>query len=327
MTDGLIYTKGTKFYKFYNEQPFLGEESTDILYTARVLRYFKDEDKYEIYVESETGFYKTEVVTRQYLHSWIRLNPDGVVSFNIVRDGQLRDVMIMVHPLTDDSIDPTPFAVCRQDCVNVFKASVDTPVKGQVWVGISINKNNCPGNTNINDYIQCDELDYTDMIVVYKEDKVEDLLRLVWSKKYDDILTEYAKKRHDSNLTGISTSIKTLMEDQNFMYDFHEAMGVISVPFPVDDGSTEKIKDVIGQLKEAYISKIYIQKYDRTIDTSEFKRDWVYMAPDWSVVTDDNLREIYIVGYDIDPDKDYLTMKFGTNDKEAIMQQLGFKTM
>lgn len=321
----MVYTRGTKFYK-YTTKNVDGEE-TQVLNTVRVLRYDEKLDQYKLKaIEADKEVY----ADRQTVHEqMVRINPDGIVSFNIVRDGPVQDIMILTHPVEDGDISPTPFAICRQDCIDIFRmATTPTPVEGQVWVGISINKNNCPAEVKLEDFTKCDELNMTIMIATYKEDTIDDMLSMIFVDRFDQILKTYEKKHKGDNVIGICTSVKQLMEETNFMYDFHEAMGIIETPFVIDGTPTTNnlIKDIIGQIKHVYVDNIYLLDYSREVDTSEFERPWVLMTPDWSKAREED-RKIFIVGYDVDPDKDYLTMKFGTNNKEDILKQMGFHTM
>lgn len=313
----MIYTKGTKLYKYEDDK----------LYEVRVLGYDEKTSKYTLkwLEKDEVADYDYDVIHDQLT----RLDPDGVVSFNIVKDGPVQDVMILTHPLKDGEISSTPFAVCRQDSIDIFRmATTATPVKGQVWAGISINKNNCPAEAKLTDFMQCEDIIYTIMIAVYNTDTLDDIISLVFEDKFDRVLETYEKKHKGDNLVGICTSLRQLMEETKFMYDFHETMGIIEVPFLIDESPKiiELIKDIIGQIKHAYISNIYLIPYSKQIDTSEFERPWVLMTPDSSKAKKED-QKIYIVGYDVDPDKDYLNMKFGTSNKDEIIQKLGFQTL
>lgn len=321
----MVYTRGTKLYSYSTEKVESGE--TQVLNTVRILKYDEKNDQYKLkWIEkNEEGNFDRNTIHEQM----VRINPDGIVSFNIVRDGPIQDVMILTHPVEDGSVSPTPFAICRQDCIDIFRmATTPTPVEGQVWAGISINKNNCPAEVKLEDFAKCDEIEQTTMIAVYKEDTIDDLLSMIFVDRFDNILKAYEKKHKGDNAVGICTSIKQLMEETNFMYDFHEAMGIIETPFVIDGTPTtnDLIKDIIGQIKHVYVENIYLIPYSREVDTSEFERPWVLMTPDWSKAREED-RKIFIVGYDVDPDKDYLTMKFGTNNKEDILKQMGFRTM
>ena len=316
--DKIQYSKGTKIYKYNdNDELILGRiiDVKDGSYKVSFERGgpFKGVNKWIPYNEAH--------------NEYVKLSPDGVITFNILNDGPVKDVAVMVHPMEFEGVSPIPFAICRQDTVDIFRmATKATPVEGQVWAGISINKNNCPAECDIRQFMNCEDLDYMVSISAYKDDVIEDWLPMLFVSKFDNVLKTYEKKHHGDNLVGICTSLKELLEDKGFMYDFHEAMGVIEVPFLINDDTHYLLKDVISQIEHVTVSEVYVIDYSRDINTDEFERPFKIMAPDYSKAKPED-RKLYIVGYDVDEDTPYLESMYGTADKEQIIKDMGFTVL
>lgn len=311
-----IYHTGTKIYRYLEDGTLL---------VARIYKYDKKNDCYKVNCKDE----KLNGSFIQYSkahNEWIKLNPDGIVSFSILK-GEKQDVMVAIHRADDlKNKNEIPFAVCRQDVVDIFKMYTNPPENGKAWAGISVNRNNCPAELKIEDFMLCDDILYTRHVSVYLDDTLDDILSCIYLDRYDNVLKNLEKFRQGSNIIGIRDSVKDLLETHNFMYDFHETFEVTEVPFPINNDNVHFIKDVIGQIKQKVISNVFIIPYDKSVNTSEFNKPYMLMTPDWTKCEKED-QKIFIVGYDIDDSVDYLTAKYGTNNKDEIIKQLGFNVM
>lgn len=309
-----IYAKGTKFYRYEG----------DTLQIVRVNKYNKDTKHYYTFpIEGFDDKISTVTISvDESYNKWVRLVEDGIVSFSILKC-EKKDVMIAVHTKEDKDI---PCAICRQDVIDIFKMYSDTPENGKAWAGISVNRDNCPAEIKMEDFMLCDEIESTSVVAVYLDDTIDDILRCIDTTKMDNVLNKLADFRKDTNIIGNCRSVKELLEYHNFIYDFHNAFNVVEVPFPIMQESEVLLRDVIGQILHKVISNVFIIPYSKSIDTTEFAKPFMLMTPEWDRCKDED-KKIFIVGYDIDEDKDYLTVKYGTNNKEEIIKQLGFSTM
>ena len=319
--DKTIYNNGTKVYKYDEENHLI---------MARVIGYDEKEDLYNLKFESGGPFEgaKKWVKYDEVHNDFVRLIPDAAISFNIVKNKFVKDVMILVHPVKDNAISSMPFAICRQDSVDIFRmATKATPVDGQVWAGISINRNNCPTGCDLIQFMDCEEFLYSTIVYAYIDDTIDDILPMVFESKFDDVLKDYEKKHHGDNLVGICTSLRELLEDKGFMYDFHEAVGVIEVPFIIGEDTQHMLADIISQIECATVVNTYLIEYSKEIDTMEFERPYKLMCSDFSKATKPEDHKIYIVGYDIDESIPYLVTKYGTDNKDEIIKSMGFNIL
>lgn len=307
------YSLGTKLYRY---------DENNKLIVYRVYRY---DPKKEQYLLKNLGEKTTEIMGYDAVHNnLVKLNEDGIVSFNII-EGERQDVMVCIHRLKDLE-SAVPFAVCRQDVVDIFKMYSDPPKKGIIYAGISVNRRNCPAEMRIEDFMLCDDVLYTRFVNVYLDDTLDTIMDIMYMGRFDKVLENLQKYRKGSNLIGYQRTVKDLLLYHNFMYDFHEAFDVVEVPFPIVKEAEDLLKEVIGQMEQKVISNVYIIPYSKTINTSEFNRPYRLMTPEWDKCKPEN-RLIYIVGYDVDEDADYLQTKYGTNDKEEIIKKMGFSIM
>ena len=310
-----IYTAGTKLYKFIDNNCFMVRviKFRDNYYMVRII---KGDD----YIVGS----KMSISYDDLHNNYIKLNEDGIISFNILK-GEKKDVMICLHKKEELS-NTIPFAICRQDVVDIFTMYTNTPPKGQIWCGISVNAKNCPAEMKMEDFMLCEDVLETRFIAVYLDDTLDDILDCIYLGKYNTILENLYKYRQGTNIIGNCKSVKELMENHNFMSDFHEAFGVTEVPFLINNDNKFLIMDVISQMLQKVVSNVYIIPYSKEINTKEFERDYVLMTPDWSKCKNED-KSIFIIGYDVNEDEDYLTSKYGTNNKEELIKQLGFNIM
>ena len=308
----VFYNAGIKLYRYYEDKLI-------------IYRVYKYDSKTDRYLLKKLNDDTTEIVDYEYAHNkLIKLNEDGIVSFNIV-SGERQDVMICIHR-KEDLDTAVPFAICRQDVVDIFKMYTDPPKKGVAYAGISVNQRNCPAEMKIQDFMLCNDVLYTKFVHVYLDDTLEKILDIIYLGRFDKVLKDLEKFRHGSNLIGYQTNVKDLLTYHNFMYDFHEAFNVIEVPFPIVKDAESLLKDVIGQIEQKIISNVYIIPYSKSINLNEFNRPYKLMTPEWDKCKPED-RIIFIVGYDVDETKDYIKEKYGTKDKEEIIKKLGFSVM
>lgn len=315
MSDAKIkirYNPGIKLYRYD------GDDLT-------IYRVFKYDPKTDKYLLKKLNDDTTCIVDHHYAHNdLIKLNEDGIVSFNVL-SGERKDVMVCIHRKNEFE-DPVPFAICRQDVVDIFKMYTDPPKKGTAYAGISVNKRNCPAEMKMEDFMLCDDVLYTKFVHVYLEDTLDDILGSLYLGRFDKVLKDLEKYRRGSNIYGYQDNVRDLLVYHNFMYDFHEAFNVIEVPFPIVNEAKDLLKDVIGQIEQKVISEVYIMPYSKMINLSEFARPYKLITPEWNKCKPED-RVIFIVAYDIDESKDYLKEKYGTSNKDEIIKKLGFSVM
>lgn len=313
------YSVGTKVYQYDNDDNLI------------MLRIRKADDDKEIYHVINLNTNKSYDISYNEIHNyWVKLKPDGMMMFYVVKDSdEIRDVLVTLHPFNKKGeISIVPYAACRQDCVDIFRqAEKQTPVKGQIWAGCSISDKTCPAETSVVSFMNCEEFQYSRNCAVYLDDTIDDILDNIYTAKFDNILENYKKKHHGDNLVGICTSLKELLEDKEFMLDFHYCFDITEVPFPIIPKETDKLLlSIVEQVKSIAVKQVYVVPYDKTIDLTELQRPYILCTPQYIKATPEQ-RKIYIVGYDEDTEVDALMKKYGTNSREELVAKLGFKEL
>lgn len=313
------YSVGTKVYN-YNDN--------DELVMLRIRRSDDEAQKYHVINLNTNQSYDADYET---IHNdFVKLKPDGMMMFYIVRDSdQIKDVLVTLHPFDEKGqISTVPYAACRQDCVDIFRqAEKRTPVEGQIWAGCSISDKTCPAETSVLAFMNCEDFLYSRNVAVYLDDTLDSILEYIYTAKFDNILAAYKKKHKGDNLVGICTTLKELLEDKEFMLDFHYAFNITEVPFPILPKETDHLLlSIVEQVKSIAVKQVYVTPYDKTIDLSELQRPYILCTPQYNKASKDQ-HKIYIVGYDEDTEVDALMKKYGTNNREELIAKLGFKEL
>jgi hypothetical protein len=101
--------------------------------------------------------------------------------------------------------------------------------------------------------------------------------------------------------TGYNDTYRKLLEQNDFMYNFRRAFGIVRFNFAIDksidrwteDGiykiTNQEVQAIEGVTKHQVVAPILI-KYDKSVDLSEIKRSYI--------VFEDSNKEIYVISYD-----------------------------
>lgn len=285
MEDKSIYI-GSKFFTYF--------DNSDEPEIRRIYNVDKINNKVKYFdKDNNKGSMKYDELINKYK----MLKADAIITFSIVKVGDVPDVIVALKrvPCTDN----IPYAICRQSIYDFFTNNI-RKTDFVTYVGVSASQDTCPADINFTDLLQCTDLQYNKIIVSYLDDNLEDILRLFNHKKYNDALrklhqnsSEYFKGK---TILGYNDTLKDLLTNNNFMYDFRKCFNVIQVPFIIDENSeglsNENILFLENELK-VNIMETYVLRYTKEINLNTIKRDYVLVA---SLV--DNYSKIYIVGYD-----------------------------
>lgn len=289
----LLNKIGVKFYR-YND----GEDYPEIIRICKV-----DEVKKTIQV-LDSKFNKKKI-TLEDIDKYRQLNPDGIISISIVKNGNISDVIVSLGRFNNNEHDGNlPYAVCRQLIYDVF-SNLARKTEGVVYAGMSISQETCPANINFKDSLLCDKLIDNRSLSVYLDDTLDDILRLISTKKYDSILRNLYELSKSTDLgtfepgtigLGFCSSFRELLEKNNFMYDFRRAFKIIDVPHPiVEEDEALSIQNVIYLENELKfnIMETYLIKYTKEIDLRTIKRNYMLVSS-----SAENNKSIYIVAFD-----------------------------
>lgn len=313
------------------------------------LRYFKFNEDDSLEVVQVTKI-KSEVVRvydmNTHVYRFIKIEqlekeytgivPDGFVVFSIINmTANTKDIVIETYRASDvDNGIQIPYQVCRQNMIDIFyqmTGHTDT------MVGCSITVDSIPEGMPFNDIVSAQYNNVKNgivkqyMIALYYDDKLEDLLRPLPSKHFDNEL-EYLFADHAKNVApgkevlnkimglrdfhGYNRTIKELLEYTNFMYDVRRGFGILSIneAFEYDESSgiiDENIIHIIETVNSIKFTKPIAIKYSKDIDLS--KLDNRHM-----LVCDGN-EDVYLIAYNR-IEKHHVTQ---SEERDVIMQSLG----
>ena len=286
---------------------------------AKFFRYLDDQEEPEIIRISTADELKVKYFDKfgkrhtmpykELADNYHQLRADGIITFSIVSVNEASDVLVALKALPSESVPMSmradvpsniPYAICRQSVYDFFSNNMKK-TDGAVYVGISVSQDTCPANINFEDMLMCTGLKYNRPVAVYLDDTLEDILMLFNHKKYNDALVQLeaaSKQQFKGKVTlGYNKTLKELLENNNFMYDFRKCFGIVEVPFHIDENteglSTENILYLENQLK-VNIMETYLIRYTREIDLRTIKRDYLLVSS-----AADQFSDVYIVGYDV----------------------------
>lgn len=283
---------GGKFFKYFDdkEEPF-------VLRVKSV-----DETKHTvkcIFPDGHVG----SIPAAEFLSDYKFLRPDGILSVCTVSVQGESDVMVVLGKPNDNN---ESMVVCRQGVFDFFANNIRKTDMDDFYVGISVSKKTCPANINFTDVLACDKIDTSRFMYVYLDDTLDVILSLFNQKKFDSILAIMADKRtfiNGHHTVGYCKTLKELLMNNNFMYDFRQMFDIMDLPFAIDEDSeglsVENILFMEQELK-VNIMETYLIRYTREIDLRTIKRKYKLVS---SAI--DQFNKVYIVGYDV-ADGDYV---------------------
>lgn len=301
------------------------------------------------YEEKTIGFNKESDLTDSY----IRLNPDALIIFNMVRIRDLKDVIVTVYRNTEiRNSDTVPYSICRQNITDFFANSLD-PDMG--CCGVNVTKETVPQGVRIEQLTACDGIESTDTIAYYMGDSLKDILGFLSKNRiheYDDILynlfmdhVEYASKSKGGKIyisyaskkqcvDGYCKTLKDLLELNNFMFDLMRGFNIY--PMDIDLTNSEKAGylsiDEIEILEKLICKNInrnadtqLIIKYDKDIDLEKIIGDYLLIYDITNtlyVVTFSTYGKYHIPVEDIESEENIekLAQSIGYNPNSSITE-------
>jgi hypothetical protein len=298
---------GDKFYKF-NEN--------DELVINRITRI--QNDNCFVLTDEQGNSIKAD---NKALEGFTKIKPDGYITSAIVglQDG-FKDVIITLHKREDiENGDNTPYCAARQNILDIFTNQIKK--EDTTYIGVSISKDTCPDDVDYNIVLACNKMIHMYMVSVYIDDTFEDIINLIPTKKFDEVLVGMNKTI--ANVQGYCTSLKQLLDENGFMYDFYRAFKITRVPFSMELPQGEE-QERLQEQQRLYLQDVlkvemfetYVLKYSKEIDLKKILRNYV-------LVSDIN-NKLYVVGYD---KGEYVNSYYKQNitDKREMVALLKFR--
>ena len=285
---------GMKYYKFLNPED-------EVPFIIRMIR-IKNTELFVMEDEEGNKF----KINKNQLSEYTALTPDALIIFSIVGlQETTKDVIITLHKYKDllDG-DNQPYAVCRQNIVNLFAQATNR--SSITYIGCCISNDTCPPDVDFNVALACDSVTYSRKIVTYLDDTLDDILKLVPSTRYDSILKSLHDKIDKNLFRGAVKSLRELMSNSDkdcvpveFMYDYHKAFNIEEVSFKIHEDQyddehsfyilTKDQTNILEGILKIQIKANIVFKYDRNIDIDSITKSYILIR--------DSSNSIYLVAY------------------------------
>ena len=279
---------GAKYYR-YDEQN-----------NIEVIRIYKFNDlEVKAYLDNDKED-KRKLTMEELNKNYVRLNPHSIINFCIVKikDG-LDDVIVMMHKMSDlQKEEPTPYCACRQNITDVFANQIR--LSDKLYVGCCMSLETCPPDVDYRIMLACDKISKCINLCAYMDDTLESILDIVKTKEFDITLQalfadhvkfeikqnpvlESMKSRIMSldTYNGYCQSLKTLLEQNNFMYDFYRGFNIIpidkEVTYDNEGVLNPEITKIIGDIFEVNITSTLCMPYWYDIDLSQIDNTYVLL--------------------------------------------------
>ena len=295
--------------------------NSNLLLGAKYYRYEGDDIKLIRVTKfcSETEVKITEEDTKEVkriniseLDNYIHLRPHAIINFCIaeLKDG-LDDVMVMVHKMSDlASNEPTPYCVCRQNITDVFANTMQ--LSDKMYVGCCMSLETCPPDLDYRIMVACNGVKKCVNVCAYMDDTLDSILEFVKLKEFNNTLEALfidhvnAVVRNTPTLSmmkdrimkletydGYCKSLKLLLEQNNFIYDFYRTFNIIpideEVVFNSEGAVADNIVKIISDLYEINIISTLCVKYWYDIDLEKVNNDYVLIM--------DKNNNLYLIAY------------------------------
>jgi len=321
-----FYAPGTKVYQ--------KEEGKDPD-IKRVISYKNDSKQYKV---KDLATKKVLMMDKEEVErEWTRLNPDALIMlYTAIFDG-LEDVLICVHKRVDRQFERTPHIVCRQNVVDMYRMSNNVSIF-QPCIGMCLSRNAVLENLRFEDFLRYDdELTSHTATVVYIDDTFNDIIEFMDTRKADKVLRNnkegYWHKYEEAEMyglrvIGVCSTVEELLKTNAFMFDYHAIMDIAEVPFSLRDPDKiprKALVDVITHITRTVPEEIYVLKYDKSINISQFKRKYILMTADPEKCDPDDT-DIYIVCYDESIMMSYVEYVYGSREgMKDKLRELGWE--
>lgn len=294
------------------------DNSVNIIRIMNVKKYKDGGIPSEIHIRDEETK-EIKKVRVDSLSDYTPLEADGLITFSVVNINtpsgkKYKDVVITTSKILDIKIGRVlPFAVCRQNIVDVFY-NLLVKTEEDMIVGLAINQNNCPANYDYGLMLACDSIDYSECINFYRNDTLEDIYEFIKLLKFDTVLFDLYSThvQHESDPSimmrkehkGWCKDLKTLLKENSFQSDINEMLGIADVTFdmknyiiktklPNDidiESVTDDLKAWFSSIYKININDLSIIKYDHDINLAEFNNVKYFMIRD-------NCKDLYLLVY------------------------------
>lgn len=275
---------GDKFYKYIKDSD-----------KVEIMRIVKMKNTESFVIENEKTNERFKISRDKLISEFTRLKPDGYISFAIaLLENNLKDVIVSLYRRKDlDNGETIPYAVCRQNIFDLFTNQIKK--NNKTYIGVSMSKDTVPEGVPYEILLACNGLADNYMVATYIDDTLDNLLSMIRESKFDIVLQTLANNVTDKSIVGSCTTIRQLLTENNFMYDFYKGFDIIKLLLDIEiiPGTNEiapYLREALENELKVEMFKTYILEYDKEIDLNKIERDYVLLS--------DKNDKLFILAYD-----------------------------
>lgn len=313
---------GCKFYKYTDPN----DKHSLVIY--RLIGLQNSETSKVINIDTKEVL---KIKSSELMSDYRIIRADGVVTASIVscnisqeqdKKNMMDDVVVCLYTMKDleSTNDGKPYCVCRQNINDVFNEYMNSNPVPQA--GCCISRDDVPAHVNYDILTFCDEVGLSVVYNVYLDDDLDDILLMIRNTKFDNTIKEihdkwvssYGKsmglteaQKQAPSVYGYCTSLRQLLLENSFMYDFYAAFGVQKVAFTMKvNEKWEMIPPLViefSNIVRKNIKRAFVVPFSKDIDFEKIKMDYYILR--------DELGHMYVVAYIEDG-------QFVEDDEEAI---------
>jgi hypothetical protein len=197
-------------------------------------------------------------------------------------------------------------------------------------VGMCMSIETIPDGVDYNIMTTCNGLRHYTMVAAYIDDKLDDILACLKLNKYNAVLEElfqghmvHVRIDKEESMKqpihmGYCRTLRSLLDYNDFMYDFRRAFGIEQINIKLSSEITEdnklsnNAKEFLQKLYNKFILDELVIKYDKDIDLESIKKTAMMVCD-----CDDN---IYIITYT--EGKEYIENAARLNSRMSPMEKL-----
>jgi hypothetical protein len=286
---------GCKFYRYIDDDKL------------EIIRVMRAQNINTVKIRYEEDGREEKVDPQHILDNYRMLKADGIVVFSLVNvdaggGKTVDDVIITLHRTSDlEDGNNVPYCVCRQNVNDIFY-EYNNPYPEQIYAGCCVSIDTILEGMDYSIMTACNGVQMSNGVNVYLDDTLETILSMVKLKPYDTALFALGqaelKRINEPNhrlIFGYCPDVKTLLVQNNFMYDFNVCFGI--VPLNVELNFTDETEEHLDALTTGILSytfrtnitSTYVIPYAKDVDLSKIGIDYMI------VKTPSN--KMYIVGY------------------------------
>lgn len=277
-------------------------------YGTEILRVLTDSNPNMVKCSVNNSLVRVKMTPEKLTEEYTKITPHATIAFSIAKVGELEDVIIMVYRKEDIELKKSlPYIVCRQ-CITDLFANTIRPNYNNLITGFCVSETSLPEKVPMETILACDGMEESDMIAVYMDDNLSDILKLIKTKKYDTVLynlfVDHIKYKYKDDhkeylskdiVDGYSKTLRNLMEDNEFMYEFNRGFDIY--PLSIEITKEEIYNQSLSLYNTVTLSNVLLKKIEKTlvlpysyyIDTDKISRDYVLVK--------DTKGRLYVVAY------------------------------